>query len=128
QFSLNGDAANTSLKVISLLPTDTSAITNVTIKNAVFTGQSTHNAINTYAGIYHGNYSPAGLSPSASPIVGRNHNITIENNLVQAVRNGIYIRGAAIAGTQNRNWNNTKNTIGGTVPPGTMGSPKTTYV
>ncbi len=117
---------NNNTKVISLVASDTSAISNVTVKNCILTGQSTTTAINTYAGIYHGYHTPTGATPSSSSTVAQSNNITIENNLIQAVRNGIYVRGANIAGGQNRNWNILGNTIGGTTP--NLGTMPTTYI
>jgi PKD repeat protein len=117
---------NNNTKVVTVAASDTTAVNNVTIKNCILTGQSTTTAINTYAGVYSGYHTPSGATPSSSSGIGSNNNITIEANLIQAVRNGIYVRGANIVGKQNLNWDISDNIIGGTTANG--GSEPTTYI
>lgn len=120
------NGTNNNTKLISICATDTLPIFNVEVKNCILTGQSSPSVINTYAGIYHGYHTPTGATPSSSATIGFNNDVTISGNLIQAVRNGIYVRGANIAGAQNRNWNISGNTIGGTTANG--GSLNTTYI
>lgn len=117
-------ANNTTLKVVDLAATS-QPNTFITIKNCNIVGNSTTNAINTFAGIYMGGVT----TPSNSSVAGNDNN-TFHNNFIGAVRYGIYLRGAANTatkanGAQDLNTTITKNLIGGNIAPG--GSSNTDY-
>jgi PKD repeat protein len=118
-------ANNNFYRVVSITSTDSMPTIDIAIRNSIIRGNSTTSAINTFAGIYHGSYVPPGISNTSS-LIGLNNNITIDNNIIEAVRNGIFVRGANLAGAQNRNWNIRRNIIGGDIAPG--GSLPTTYI
>lgn len=124
-IALPSNATNNSARVVAVTPTDTLPVSSIWIENSNIIGQSTPTAINTFVGIYSGNYN-SGTLTNSSPLVGFNDEINIRGNFIQAVRNGIFIRGANIGGRQNRNWNINRNIIGGTIAPG--GSQPTTFI
>ncbi|MES2560758.1 MAG: PKD domain-containing protein [Bacteroidota bacterium] len=111
-FRLPSSMVSTSIKVISLSPTDSTSISNITIRNCNIMGALALNGVNTAAGIYHGHYNPAAIFQSTQ--VGLNNNFTITNNYIGGVRTGIYLRGANIIAGQNRNYMINRNVIGGT--------------
>ena len=117
--------SNIFFRVIAATTTDTAATTNIQIRNCIIRGNSTTSAINTFAGIYHGAYLPAGVSNASAP-VGNSNNYIIENNIIEAVRNGIFVRGANLPGEQNAIWDIRSNIIGGDIAPG--GTLPTTYI
>jgi PKD repeat protein len=114
--SIPASSASLITKVIAISSGDLSATTNITIKNCTITGGSTPTGINTAYGIYHGHYNVA--SGSQSVLAGDNNNIAITDNMIQAVRTGIYVRGANISNAQNRSWTINRNTIGGYIKRG----------
>jgi PKD repeat protein len=124
-FGLATAGNNVFFRVISATSTDTSSTTNIAIRNCILRGNSTTAAINSFAGFYHGTYLPPSGSNTSSAI-GNNNNFVIENNRIEAVRNGIFVRGANLAGEQNAFWDIRRNIIGGDIAPG--GSTPTTYI
>ncbi|MEI6507138.1 MAG: PKD domain-containing protein [Bacteroidota bacterium] len=115
----------TGARCVAITPSDQSATTDITIKNCIITGNSSPFAINTFAGIYLGHYAPASGN-AASAQFSQNNNIFITNNLIQAVRTGIYLRGPNIGSGQSQNVFIGTNRIGGDIPYG--GSANTTYL
>jgi PKD repeat protein len=121
-------APNTT-RVVALVPSEVTPTTGITIRNTIIQGNSSTTAIYTYAGIFLGNYQAI---PSLSAITGRNDNNSFINNGIQAVQNGIYLRGVhgtsvlIASGNQDRNNRILMNTIGGSIPP-SSGQP-TTYI
>jgi PKD repeat protein len=122
-FELPANANNVLARVISIASTDTAPSNNIWIQNTNIIGNSTPTAINTFAGIYFGAYNPNGLSNQSSAL-GNNNEFQITNNFIQAVRNGVYVRGANLGGAQNRLWNISRNIIGGDIAP-SQGVPTT---
>lgn len=112
-FRMPSAILSTSVKVISIGSTDSTPVTNITIRNCNIVGGLVTNGINTAAGIYHGHYNPTSTFQSAA--VGLNNFITITNNNIEGVRTGIYLRGANILAGQNRGYLINRNVIGGTV-------------
>lgn len=117
-------ANNNTTKIVAITPSDLSPVTDITISNCVLTGSSDATNINTFAGIFLGSY--LGSNPPASALSGLNNNQTYSNNLIQGVRNGIYMRGYVGGGLQDREIYIGGNVIGGNTPTGT-GKP-TTYI
>ncbi len=115
------NATNSAARVISINPSNMSSSTDITITNCIITGNSDVNNPNTFAGIFLGSYLG-----NSSALRGLNNNHTFTNNLIQAVRNGIYMRGMNAVGVQNQNIFIGNNTVGGTIAP--AGSLPTTYV
>lgn len=113
------------VKVISVASSETTPTTNITIRNCIVIGSSSPTAINTAYGIYHGHFNATAVA-NQSALVGNNNNMTITNNYIQAVRSGIYLRGANIAQAQNKNTLVNRNTIGGYVKRGD--GPALTYI
>jgi PKD repeat protein len=125
-FALSASSGtNVFYRVIAATSTDTATTSDIQIRNCIIRGNSNTTAINTFAGFYHGAYLPTGISNASSPI-GNNNNFIIENNVIEAVRNGVFVRGANIAGAQNAVWDIRRNIIGGDIAPG--GSLPTTYI
>lgn len=124
-FSIATALNNTTAKVISIGSADTFATTNISIRNCVLIGASNATSIFTSAAIYQGHYNP-GSSAFSSALVGGNSNLVFTNNYIQAVRTGIYIRGANIFNAHNRTITISRNLIGGDIRAG-QGIP-TTYV
>ncbi|MFN4084024.1 MAG: PKD domain-containing protein [Bacteroidia bacterium] len=86
-----GSNSNLNTRVIDISPLSNQGVQGIAVRNCNIYGNSTSNAINTYAGIYVG-------GPNTTPqavLRGRNERITFENNYIVAVRNGIYYRGLA---------------------------------
>ncbi len=123
-FSLPAALTSNTLKVIAIASGDTASTSFITVKNCNIIGASTTSAINTAFGIYQGHYNPSAAFQSST--IGRNNNISITNNYIQAVRSGIYLRGANIQNAQNRNITINRNVIGGDIKRG-QGAP-ITYV
>jgi PKD repeat protein len=115
-------STTTTVTLVSLVPTATSACTNITVKNCVLLGASTTTAIYTYAGIYLG----SGTATPGAALSGGNNNNTFRNNYIQAVLNGIFLRGTNVASTMDQNNLVEFNTVGGTVAPN-GGSPTTFF-
>jgi PKD repeat protein len=118
-FALPGILNNTNIKVIALTATESDSITDVSISNCNIVGASTKSgstAITTACGIYHGGYNPGTNFVSAN--IGNSKNITISNNYIQAVRTGIYMRGADIFTGHTKNVTIYRNTIGGDIGRG----------
>lgn len=105
------------VKIISVAPSETTPTTNITIKNCILIGSSSTTAINTAYGIYHGHFNAAAVA-NQSALVAANNNFSITNNYIQAVRTGIYLRGANISTGQNKNYLINRNVIGGYVKRG----------
>lgn len=102
--------ANTTYKVIDLVPTSGNGIQDVTLKNLNIVGSTSTTSINTSVGIYFG-----GVSGLAAAARSRNQDLSYINNYIIGVNNGIYHRG--LVGTQNggaqdKNVIITGNTIG----------------
>lgn len=110
-FRLPSTMLSTSIKVLAISATDSTPVTNITIRNCNILGALAFNGINTAAGIYHGHFNPTATFQSAA--VGLNNNISITNNFIGGVRSGIYLRGANILTAQNRNILVNRNVIGG---------------
>jgi PKD repeat protein len=97
-----------SLKLIDIAPADV-PVTNIQIRNCNLIGTSSSNSISTYAGIYMGGIT---ATPSV-PVSGSNSNHVFENNLIVAVRYGIYAQGLATApGIQDKGVAIKRNIIG----------------
>ena len=86
--------ANTTFKVIDIVPTSGNGIQDIRIKSLNIVGSTSTVSINTSVGIYFGGVS--GLAPAAR---SRNQDISYVNNYIIGVNNGIYHRG--LQGTQN---------------------------
>jgi PKD repeat protein len=115
-FSIPASITGT-VKIISVASSETTPTTNITIKNCILIGSSSTTAINTAYGIYHGNFNAAAVA-NQSAQVAANNNFTITNNYIQAVRTGIYLRGANINTGQNKTYLINRNVIGGYVKRG----------
>lgn len=102
---------------------DTTA-SNVTITNCNIIGNSTSSAIKSYAGIYMGGTDI--VTGNLNPKYGPNNNNTFDNNYIQGVRYGVYLRGLPSKITLDVGNTVSNNTIGGTVAPG--GTANTTYI
>ena len=139
----NAKAVTPNARVIGIVPTDTSS-QNITIKNINILGNTSTSAINTFAGIYYGHPFINSVPPSVNDTLRTvdNININIENNLIQGVRNGIYVRGSAanpqgsaatfattalgVIVNSVKNIKVISNIIGGNIAPG--GSLPTTFI
>ncbi len=121
-LSIPGTLTSPTIKVVSITSGDSVVTSNITVKNCTIIGGATTDGINTAFGIYQGHYFPTTSALNSS--IGGNNNIVLTNNYIQAVKTGIYIRGAAIANGQNRNITINRNIIGGDIKRG-MGSPIT---
>jgi len=113
-FRLPTSASATNIKVIDIIPTSTSGVQFIAIKNCEIIGYSSASAINTFAGIFMGN-----SNATPSPVIrGRNEGISIINNKIIATQNGVYYRGLATTpGNQDNNINISNNIIGDYVNP-----------
>ncbi len=116
---------NTTVKAVVISPSENSSSSDVTVRNCIILGNSTTTSVLTAAGIYLGHHTPPS-GAFASALSGNNNNIRIQNNYVQAVRTGIYLRNLNGAGLQSRNANVIGNVIGGVVPP--AGADRTTFI
>ncbi|HYG16935.1 MAG TPA: GEVED domain-containing protein, partial [Bacteroidia bacterium] len=117
-LTITTSSTTATARLVDLIPTATSSCEFITVKNVNLRGNSSTTAVNTLYGIYLG----SGTGTGAALTSGNDSNL-IENNLIEAVRNGIYLRGTNSAYDEyNRVVNNT---IGGTI--GTGGSQNTTY-
>ena len=120
-LTITTTSTTTTVRLIDFIPTSTSSCKLNTVKNINLLGNSTTTGINTYVGIYLG--SGTG-TPGAALLTGNDSNL-FQNNVIEAVRNGIYLRGTNTA-TQYDVYNRViNNTIGGTIAPG--GAQKTTF-
>ena len=120
-LTITTTSTTTTVRLIDLVPTSTSSCKFITIKNVNLTGNSTTTGVNTYVGIYLGSGT---ATPGAALLTGNDSNL-FQNNIIEAVRNGIYLRGTNTA-TQYDSYNRVlNNTIGGTIAPG--GSQNTTF-
>lgn len=109
------------VRLVDFVPTATSSCKLNTVKNVILRGNSTTAIANTYAAIYLGSGT---ASPGATLTFGNDSNL-FENNLIEAVRNGIFLRGTNTAGQYDLYNRVLNNTIGGTIAPG--GSQPTTF-
>ncbi len=116
-------SANSALaKLIAFIPTLSNPTSNNAIRNCKLVGSSSSTLNNTLAAIYMGASNNAtGLG---SAIGGANINNFIGDNIIEAVRYGIYWR--AKAGLVDQFLTILRNSIGGNV--GIGGVPSTTYV
>ena len=92
-FSLSGNVQTTA-RVIDIMPTTGQRVQSVSIRNCNIVGGSNTTSNFTFAGIYLG-----GVGAASNAAIGQSQNITIQNNLIIAVQNGVYLRG--LASTQN---------------------------
>lgn len=120
-LTITTTSATTTVRLVDYAPTATSSCKRNTVKNVTLRGNSTTAIANTYAAIYLGSGT---ATPGAALTFGNDSNL-FENNLIEAVRNGIFIRGTNTAGQYDIYNRVLKNTIGGTIAPG--GSLPTTY-
>jgi PKD repeat protein len=126
-FALPATATNTTVRVIDFIATANGSCSDLAVKNCRIVGNSTaagagNSVINTYAGIYSGGVSlSAALRPS--------QNISIINNVIEAVQNGIYFRGQeSVINRQDNGLVIMNNTIGGTILPNSGETLPTTYI
>ncbi len=120
-LTITTTSTTTTVRLVDLVPTSTSSCKLNTVKNVKLLGNSTTIAVNTYVGIYLGSGT---ATPGAALFTGNDSNL-FQNNTIEAVRNGIYLRGTNTA-TQYDNYNRVlNNTIGGTVATG--GTQNTTF-
>ena len=135
--------SNINSRVIGIVPTDT-ASQNITIRNINILGNTSNSTISTFAGIYYGHPIIASVPPAAGDTLRTvdNININITNNIIQGVRNGIYVRGSSanplgtdptfattalgVITNSVRNVKIVSNIIGGTIAPG--GTVPTTFI
>lgn len=108
---------------VSPISTYDSSASWVSIRNCNIVGVSTPTAIKTFAGIYMGGIDVVSNTNNAR--YGQNSNNTFDNNYVQAVRYGFYLRGVGNNLYPDQNNVISNNEIGGKVPPG--GTANTTY-
>jgi PKD repeat protein len=121
-ISLPTTANSAQAKLIAIIPTIGNSTSNNTIRNCILRGSSSTTLNNTLAGIYMGaSNNPTGL---ASAIGGANINNYIGDNIIEAVRYGIYWR--AKAGLVDQFLTIIRNTIGGN--QGLSGASPTTYI
>ncbi len=121
-ISLPGTANSAQAKLIAMIPTLNHTTSGNTIKNCILRGSSTTAINNTLVGIYMGAANnPTGL---ASAIGGANINNYIGDNVIEAVRYGIYWR--AKAAQVDQFLTIIRNRIGGDIATGTANP--TTYV
>lgn len=121
-FALPVGATAPTVKVIDFNGVGQNGCQNITIKNCVITGNSNTTAINTFAGVYIGGTSATPANPTR-----RSQNIIIENNLIQAVRYGVYARGiSTVASNHDLGLVVRNNIIGGTIAP--FGTQPTTFI
>lgn len=114
---------NSTQRLIDIISTTDAGCQFVGVRNCNLLGSSTTTGVNTFAAIYSGGNS---ATPPAAP-VRRNQNITIENNIIEAFRNPIYMRGLEVTpNSQDLNLIVRNNIIGGTVAP--SGSLNTTFI
>lgn len=117
-LTITTTSTTTTVRLVDLIPTATNPTKLNVIKNVRLRGNSTTTAINTLYGIYLGSGTGTGAALS-----GNNDSNLFQNNLIEAVRNGIYLRGTNNS-TMDRYNRVINNTIGGTIAPG-GGSPTT---
>ena len=110
-FRLDSAITSNTVKVISIASGDSVTTTNITVRNCNIIGAARTSTINTPYGIYQGHYNPT--TAFQSSLIGANNNIVLTNNYIQAVRTGIYLRGANIPNGQNRSITINRNIIGG---------------
>lgn len=120
-LTITTTSTTTTVRLIDFIPTSTSSCKLNTVKNVNLLGNSTTTGINTYVGIYLG--SGTG-TPGAALLTGNDSNL-FQNNVIEAVRNGIYLRGTNTANQYDVYNRVINNTIGGTIAPG--GAQKTTF-
>ncbi len=94
-FMFRGQSVTNNARVIGIVPTDVPC-QNITIKNVNIIGNTSTTAINTHSGIYYG-YPLTNTIPAGNDTLRTiaNSNISISNNLIQGVRNGIVVLGSA---------------------------------
>ncbi|MFY7885651.1 MAG: beta strand repeat-containing protein, partial [Dolichospermum sp.] len=112
----------TTSAVIVINPSATITSDNITIKNCNIVGYSTNTTSPTAYGIYLG-----GTTVPSVPSIGQNDSNNFENNYIQAVNFGIYLRGLATGNRDNLN-RVVGNLIGGTVAPNGTATDSMTYV
>ena len=112
----------TTSAVIVINPSATITSDNITIKNCNIVGFSTNTTSPTAYGIYMG-----GTTVPSVPSIGQNDSNSFENNYIQAVNFGIYLRGLATGNRDNLN-RVVGNLIGGTVAPNGATTDSMTYV
>ncbi len=108
--------------VIVINPSATITSDNITIKNCNIVGFSTNTSCPTAYGIYLG-----GTTVPSVPSIGQNDSNSFENNYIQAVNFGIYLRGLATGNRDNLN-RVTGNLIGGTIAPNGPATDSMTFV
>ncbi len=103
----------TTARVIDIIPTAGNRIQGVGVKNCNLVGGSNATSVFSYAGVYLG-----GATASQNAVNGQNQNISVENNYIIGVQNGIYIKGLGnAANNHNRNIDIRNNIIGGYINP-----------
>lgn len=120
--SLPTSANSATAKLVALVPTISKPVSSVSIRWCNLIGSSSTTTTNTLAAVYMGAAAPA--SGTASAVGGANVGDFIGNNVIEAVRYGIYWRGKA--GQTDQFITIYRNMIGGSVAPG--GSNPTTYL
>ncbi len=121
-ISLPTSANSPLAKLVAFVPTLNHTTSGNAIRNCILRGSSTTLTNNTLVGIYMGASNPA--SGLASAIGGANINNFIGDNIIEAVRYGIYWR--AMAGQVDQFLVINRNRIGGDIGVGTANP--TTYV
>ncbi len=117
-LTITTTSTTTTVRLVDLIPTATNPTKLNVIRNVRLRGNSSTTAINTLYGIYLGLGTGTGAA-----LAGNNDSNLFQNNLIEAVRNGIYLRGTNNS-TMDRFNRVINNTIGGTVGPNS-GSPIT---
>jgi hypothetical protein len=126
-FKMTASSNSTNAQIINIVSPSAvgSGTQYITIKNCNFIGNSNSTAINTWSAIYMGTVYFGVVMPWNN--FKTSQNITIQNNDIRAVQNGIYMRGKGdVAGSQDRFLNINNNIIGGTIAPG--GTANTDFV
>ncbi len=116
-FSLPTAANSALAKLVIWAPTISNAIQNNTLRNCNLIGNSTTTTTNTIAGIYMGAPYPTTTNGMANALFGPNVGNFIGNNVIEAVRNGIYW--SARANQVDQLLTIYRNVIGGTRATGT---------
>ena len=126
-FKMTASSNSTNAQIINIVSPSAvgSGTQYITIKNCNFIGNSNSTAINTWSAIYMGTVYFGVVMPWNN--FKTSQNITIQNNDIRAVQNGIYMRGKGdVAGSQDRFLNINNNIIGGSIAPG--GTANTDFV
>jgi len=116
-----GSSNQTTSKIIDIIPFANNGCNSITIRNCRLLGNSTTTSANTFAGVYLGSIATPGNAAR------RSQNISILNNVIEAVQCGIYMRGLGTTiNNHDLGLNISNNVIGGVIAPG--GGSNTTFI